>query len=505
MLALSHDRAPVLEPQRSLPCAGDYDVLVVGGGIAGYAAGVAAARQGCKTLVVERESALGGLATLGLVNIPLDFVSGIGREMFDRLAAVDGLWHRNSDPEKHKLILDRMVVESGCDLLFHTQAVDSIVSQGAICGVVVESKSGRQAIRARRVVDASGDADAAHFAGCESMVGRPSDGMNMACSLEFRLGGVDWDRYNGCELKSVDRRWEILIQQALKDGDLPYEIDNHRNWMTHLPGRPEHCGMDEVSLCFSHSRNCKPLDNRDLTRMYLEGREQADILWKMIRKRVPGFERCYLIDTAPLLGVRETRRVLGGYVLTGMDIARCAHFDDVVCISGHGYDIHGPDHPGNIKWIEAEIDGRTRYVICNASGFGSSFFPPGGADVLCDYQGRTGQDIAFPEPMYYDIPYRSLVPEKVDGLLVAGRCLSADFPAQSGCRLVMACCTMGQVAGTAAALSLKQNLAPRKLDRVALQRKLVADGVNIGQRFRTIPGVLEDVDRKSAFTDSYIG
>lgn len=144
MLALSHDRAPVLEPQRSLPCAGEYDVLVVGGGIAGYAAGVAAARQGCKTLVVERESALGGLATLGLVNIPLDFVSGIGREMFDRLAAVDGLWHRNSDPEKHKLILDRMVVESGCDLLFHTQAVDSIVSQGAICGVVVESKSGRQ-------------------------------------------------------------------------------------------------------------------------------------------------------------------------------------------------------------------------------------------------------------------------------------------------------------------------------------------------------------------------
>jgi hypothetical protein len=182
------------------------------------------------------------------------------------------------------------------------------VRHGAIAGVVVESKAGRRAILAQRVVDASGDADAAFFAGCQVMVGRPGDGMNHACSLEFRLGGVDWDAYVNSDLKAKDPRWEGLIASALADGDLPYEIDNHLNWMTHVPGRPEHAGKDEVSICFAHSRRRRPLDNRDLTRMYQKGREQADILAQFIAKRVPGFSGAWLIDTAPLLGVRESRR-----------------------------------------------------------------------------------------------------------------------------------------------------------------------------------------------------
>jgi len=476
----------VVEPQRTLPVEDEYDVVVVGGGMAGVGAGIAAARAGCRILIIERESALGGLATVGLVNIPCDFLSGIGREMFSRLKEVKGLWNRHSDPEKHKLVLDRMVQESGCDILLVMCVVEAIVKNGCICGVVVESKAGRKAIMAKRVIDCSGDADAAYFAGCECNVGRPSDGFTQGCSLEFRLGGVDWD-----ELRAKNPQWLDLIKTALANGDLPYEVDNHLNWITHVPGRPEHCGMDEVSICFAHSRNCRPLDNHDLTRMYLEGREQADFLWKFIKKYAPGFENCWLIDTAPLLGVRDTRRVLGEYVLTALDVASSRRFDDVITISSHGFDIHNPTGPGNIRWAEVEIKGEMRYVVASPGGFSGSAAPPGGKDALCDYKGRSRDAAEFPKPIVFDIPYRCLVPQDVDNLLVAGRCLSADFAAQSAARLIMACLAMGEAAGNATALSLKHNIPPRKVDRVEIQRALIENGGNLGQKFRAIPGVTE--------------
>ena len=470
----------ISEPARQLPLAGEYDVVVVGGGMAGIGAAVAAALSGCRTVLLERESALGGLATIGLVNIPLDFISGISGEMMDRLRALNAEWHRNSDPEKHKLVLDRMVLESGCDLLLVSHVVDSIMEGDAVAGVVVESKSGRRAVLGRRIIDCSGDADAAYFAGCECMIGRPEDGINQACSLEFRLGGVDWDGYMNSDLKKNDPKWIDLIERMKTQGWAEVaEIDNHLNWMTHVPGRPEHCGMDEVSICFSHSRNCRALDTRDLTRMYLEGREQADVLWRFIRENVPGFGRCWLIDTGTLLGVRESRRVVGEYVLTTRDLASGRRFDDVVCISAHGYDVHGPDGVGNIKWDRMEVDGEVRYVICGPNGYGTSWLPPGGKEALSDYWGNKGADIK--SRALYDIPYRSLVPEKVENLLVAGRCLSADFMAQSGCRLVLLCVNMGEAAGTAAAISLKNDVPPRKVDRVELQTMLIRNGCDIGQ------------------------
>jgi hypothetical protein len=226
--------------------------------------------------------------------------------------------------------------------------------------------------------------------------------------------------------------------------------------------------------------------------MYLEGREQADKLWKFIKTYIPGFESCWLVDTGCLLGVRESRRVVGEYIMQGMDIARWAHFDDVVAISRHGYDVHNPDGVGNIKWIKAEINGKTCYVICHpGSGNASSWDPPGGKDAYTDCKGRKGDDMQFPQHIYYDIPYRALIPVKIDNLLVAGRCLSADFMAQSGCRLIMCCLTMGESMGTAAAMSLKQDVRPRDLDVGALQKTLVAQGVDIGQNLRSIPNLTD--------------
>lgn len=462
----------ILESPRELALVGEYDVLVAGGGMAGFGAAVAAARKGCKTLLLERESALGGLATVGLVNIPLDLSYGIGREMLRNLDAVQGHWHRNSDPEKHKLILDRMLVGSGCDLLLASYIVDTIMEGDEVRGVVIESKSGRQAVLAKRIIDCTGDADVVYFAGGEYMSGRKSDGKHQACSLDFRLGGVDWDAYLNSDLKKNDPSWIELIQKCVDNGDLPYMMENHLNWVTHLPGRPQHCGMDEISFCISHSRNCDPLSGRDLTRMYLEGREQADIFSKFIRKFIPGCENSYLIDTGMLLGVRESRRIVGEYILTSLDIARSTRFDDAITNCNHHYDLHNPDGPGNIKWSEEVIDGKVCYV--SRHGHPGSWPPPGGVENLSDPWGRKGDERVFGrEP--FDIPYRSLVPVKLENTLVAGRCLSSEFMAQAGSRLIMTCLNMGQAAGTAAAISLQDNVAPRKIEVGTLQKNLEQD------------------------------
>ena len=474
---------------------GNYDVVVVGGGMAGTAAGIAAARRGHKTLIIESYSCLGGLVTLGLVNIPLDYHCGIGAEMIANLEKVEAHWHRNTDPEKHKLVLDQMVQESGCELLLVTSVIDTIVEDNEIKGVIVTSKTGPKTVWCKRLVDASGDSDAAFYAGAETICGRPGDHMSQACSLEFILAGVDWDKYLASDVKKNDAKWIATIREALKNGDLPYEVDNHLNWITHLPGRPQHCGMDEVSICIAHSRNCFPTDNRDLTRMYLEGREQVAFLAKFIKKCIPGFENSYLSYSGALLGVRESRRVIGEYVLTAEDIAHNRSFDDVIAISTHGYDIHNYDGPGNIKWAKMKINGEDQYVICNPGGYGTTTPPPDGKDVV-NIKGQTYEEADFDMVCFYDIPYRCLVPVKIDSLLVAGRNISTDVEAQSGIRLILTCFNMGQVAGTAAAMSLEKGVQPRELNVHDLQAQLIADNYNLGQALRPVPGFEELCQQK---------
>lgn len=469
---------------------GSWDVVVVGGGMAGTAAGMAAGKRGFKTLIIDTNGALGGLVTLGLVNIPLDYSCGLGEEMLRELEKLDAHWHRNTDPEKHKLVLDRMVKKYNCDLLLVSTVIDTIMEGNEVKGVIVTSKTGPKVIWAKRVIDCSGDSDAAFYAGAETVCGRPGDHMSQACSLEFVLSGVDWDKYLASDVKKKDAKWIGLIKEGLASGDLPYEVDNHLNWITHIPGRPQHCGMDEVSICFAHSRRCFPTDNWDLTRMYTEGREQVAFLTKFIRKFVPGFENCWLSYTGALMGVRESRRVIGEYVLTASNIAHNDRFDDVIAISAHGYDIHNYEAPGNIKWAKMEIVGKDAYVICNPGGYGTTTPPPDGNEVV-NVKGQTYENAEFDPVNFYDIPYRCIVPVKTDSLLVAGRNISTDVEAQSGIRLILTCFNLGQVAGTAAAMSLEQGIQPRALDVHQLQRQLVSDGVNIGQKLRHIDGISE--------------
>ena len=338
MIDFSNEK--IMEKVKEIPFYGDYDVVVAGGGVAGFGAAVAVGKRGYKVLLIEATSALGGLATMGLVNIPLDFVSGIGREMMDELEAIEGHWHRNTNIEKHKLVLDRMVKKYNVDVLLVTSVVDAVMEGNTLRGVVIQTKTGRKYISAKRFIDATGDSDLAFYAGAETESGRPEDGMSQACSLEFILGGVNWEEYQTSELKKNDPKWVKMITEDLASGLLPYESDNHLNWITHVPGRPQNCGMDEVSICFVHSRKCFPIDNADITRMYFEGREQATMLADYIKKRVPGFENSFLTTTASLLGVRESRRIIGEYRLTAEDIAFCRKHDEVIAIYNHGYYIH---------------------------------------------------------------------------------------------------------------------------------------------------------------------
>lgn len=503
MITFKQNGNSIVRNDENIPIYGEYDVVVAGGGMAGVGAALAASRGGAKTILIENTSALGGLATVGLVPIPLDFVSGLGQEFFDELKKVDGLRKRNSDPEKHKLVFDRMMKKYGAETLFVTPLIDTIVDGNTVRGIVVHTKQGKKAILGKRFVDASGDSDLVFFAGGETKSGREKDGMSMGCSLDFVLGGVDFDKYLECDIRNNDPKWTKLIADALESGDLPYEIDNHVNWITHIPGRPEHCGMDEVCICIAHSRNCYPTDNADLTRMYIEGREQAAVLSQFIRDKIPGFEKSYLSYTGGLLGVRESRRIVGEYEFTGMDIAYAKKQDDVIAISQHGFDLHGFTAAGNLKWFKGKLpDGREAY-ISNRAGWGTQLPPD-------DNLPRVNMSYLAPDGEFcYDIPYRSLIPIRLENVLAAGRNISSDVPGQSGTRLVMCCMSLGEAAGTAAALSLENNVTPRNLDVSLLQRKLADNNVNIGQRFREIPALKnyekKDITFETIYRDSVEG
>jgi len=433
-------------PARDVPVVKEVDVLVAGGGYAGFAAAMAAARNGANTLLVEQQSALGGLVTMGYVALTFSYIEGIAYELFDNLRAENALKGRFVDPEKTKCVLEQMLIKEGATILFNTTVVNSVVEDDVIKGVIVHNKSGRQAILAKRVIDASGDGDVAASAGVPFESGFPElNNYNQATSLVCRIGNVNMEEYR--KTPSLAILWLESIKKAVSAGEFPYMVDKRVNWVVVVPGRdPRH---QELCICYAHSRNCRNLDAEDLTRQLIEQRQQN--LWTMdfCRKYLPGFQNAWLIDTAPMLGVRDSRRIMCEYKVTVDDLLECRKFEDAIMRGMHALDAHHPTEVGHIKHVirkDADGNDEKRYV-------------------------NPGQ--------WREIPYRALVPLKVDNILVAGRNFSADFMAQSGNRLVMECFNMGQAAGTAAALSIQGDVTPRALDAQKLRKRLVEMGVNL--------------------------
>jgi hypothetical protein len=429
------------EVNSAIPVADEVDVLVVGGGPAGIGAALSAARLGAKTLIVEQFNCLGGVATSGGHNHYSQFnawadpsiqvVGGIADELRRRMLAAGYASYDGScldfDGEGMKLLLDQMSAEAGVRVLYYTFYCGTLMEGREVTGGIIQNKSGRQAILAKRVIDCTGDGDAAFHAGAAFAQGRAEDGRCQPTTLMFTIGGVDWARV---EAWRSSYQMEAVWLKAQADGIMePFQSVIMGFWHTDvLP--------DQVGVNMTHMIDIDSTRAEDLTRATIEGRRQAHHLSAVFRQVVPGMERCYLISTAPSLGLRESRRIRGVATLTAEDLMARREWPDSIGYGSFYIDIHNPTGPG-----------------------------------------MGGQTWRPPKGFCYQIPYRALVPETVDNLLVAGRCISADHAALGSLRIMATCTVMGEAAGAAAVLSLHEEVSPRELDAQLLARQLEKQNV----------------------------
>jgi len=445
-----------IEFRKTVPVTRDVEVIVVGGGPGGIAAAIGSARNGARTLLVERYGFLGGMATAGLVGPFMTswdiegkerIIAGVYKELIDRMvplgAAIDpagvkgysafGGYHRYGhehvtpfDPEALKVVAQEMVLEAGAELRLHSLFLDSLTEEGSMAGIIAAGKGGLEALRADIVIDATGDGDVAAAAGAPYEKGRAGDGLMQPVSLFFRVGNVDDDAVQAhVDAHPDEDRFRGVVQRAIDAGEFSHTKDHVTLFRTVRPG--------EWWANMSRIHNVDATDVDELTSAEVEGHRQVVYLMDFFRRYMPGFENSVLIDTGPQIGVRETRRVMGEYVLTKEDVFGARRFPDAIARVSFPIDIH-------------DVKG------------GGGFF-----------QGPK-------EGPYYTIPYRSLVPLQVDGLLLAGRCISATHEAHGSLRVMPPCFAIGQAAGTAAALAIETGVPPRSADTVLLRTTLEHQG-----------------------------
>ena len=449
----------ITEPVREIGVAHATDVLVVGGGIAGVMAALASGRSNGKTFLVERFGSLGGTGTAAMMNlfyVPYAASRGLVRELFDRLIARGGAIPGEFvvyDPELYKVTALEMLREAGVEILLHTLVSDVIMEGTTLRGIVVENKSGRQAVLSRVTVDASGDADVAFRAGAPYIKGREADGKMRPMTLIFRMGGVDVPRLVEyvkthpedfspdplqCMLDLEHHMIRVfgffkLVEEAKARGELWPECYYFRVESV-LPER----GVLTVNATRVYGVDGTKAE--DLSRAEIETRHQMIQLAAWARKCIPGFANSFILDSASTIGVRETRRIRGEYVMTEDDILAGCHYDDVVGVDANQ---QNPRQQGG--------------------------HPPDG-------QEGGPQDAEAREMIarmfVYEIPYRCLLPREVDGLLVAGRCLSVDHHADVYTRNQGTAMASGVAAGVAAAVAARAGVPPRKADIRAVQAKL---------------------------------
>ena len=415
-------------PEARVPVAADVDVLVCGGGPAGFAAAVAAARQGADTLIVEQPGCLGGMATSGLVG---GFERTVGREgifteVMTRLAQM-GAAHRtplgvdNFEAEQVKYVMMLMAEEAGAKSLLFTFVEDAIVEGNKVRGVIVANKSGRQAVRAKVVIDATGDADVAFRAGVDCEKGR-ADGHMQACSLMFRLGGIDEKKLAEGMKEFTDKSPDLTVRaRAAGEVHLPDYV-----YRVYFGGKGSTIRESQASVNIDTIIGVDATDAQEVTEAMNLSRKRVFELVEFYRKHVAGAENCYLLDTGALLGVRETRRIVGVSTVTVEDVLSARKLADGICRASFFIDLHDGQWP--------RLTPEVRRML----------WPP-------------NRD-------WYEIPYGCLVPKKVDGLLVAGRCISSERLANGSLRIMPTCMGVGQAAGVAAQLCAARSVEPRNAD-----------------------------------------
>jgi hypothetical protein len=438
------------EPARQVPLYGEYEIVVLGGGPAGIVAAASAARAGRRTLLVERYGFLGGMGTAaGVTNFcglhgnvygeHRRLVQGMASDLLARIDRLDGLnaphlilgkvFAQAYDTAAYKIAADDLLASHKVDILFHALGAGVVMGEGRrIDALMVETRAGRRAVRGEIFIDCSGDGDLAAWAGAPFEIG-DEHGHPLYPSMMLRLNGIDPERAGDA--------WRTIPQQMERAAS----AGTHKFPRKSAIVRPQKSGIEwrvnftQVAREDGHAIN--GIDPDDLTRGEIEGRRQALAAFEFLRT-VPGFEKSYIVDLPPQLGIRETRRITGGYQLSGEDVLACASFDDTIGVNG---------------WpIEAHVPGDVVFK-----------FPP--------IPGSRG---------YNELPYRMLVPEGVDNLLVAGRCASMTHEGQSAARVSGACFAMGEAAGSAAALALSGNRIPRDIIVEKLQETLKQQGAFIG-------------------------
>jgi hypothetical protein len=446
-----------MEAPRKTPAIATAEVLVCGGGPAGMIAAVAAARNGAQTLLVEHYGFLGGVFTSGLLTTIKGFgpdqgsgpgcwkdfsepvVRGIPLELLERLNDEKAAYGDIIDPVAVKHVFDDFVLESKVRTLLHSTVVDACVKDGALKGIIVENRSGRGAILAGVVVDATGDAAVASRSSVPCLKGRPGDGAIQPMTPCFVVADAKYPWDERCRSIEQSKRAELVhggvipaMSKAMKNRELPPSC---------LCAVPNATGgrlrKDQIWINAIWQYG-DATDAWVMTQAEIEGRRKVRQLFEFFRRQ-PGYEDSYLANTGAQIGIRETRRIQGEYVLNEDDIINSRRFEDSIAKGCWQIDIHSPDGgktPG--RWEPPKKPGQT-----------------------------------------YEIPYRCLVPVGVEGLLVAGRCISATHAAHSSTRVAATCMALGHAAGTAAALSVKNNTAPRRLRTKELQNLLQDQGAAI--------------------------
>jgi hypothetical protein len=464
----------------------DVDVVVAGGGVAGVSAAVTAARSGLRTLLLENQTSLGGLATNGYVTGIAGMIEGTCKEWLDRLHGEGYLYNRPHlpaiDPERGKFVLESMLLQSGARILYGTYVIDARIEGGVIREVICHTKSGRVAVSARIVIDATGDADVAAYAGVPYEVGSPEfGGLNMSTTLAFRMANVNLRKYGNATKEwfskqaAVHKVWPKmgliaeLEEKAVENGDLPFFIFPTA-LIYPVPQTPE--DDSDVTVMTTHSFHTRNTDVEDLTRQIVEQHQQIAWMEKFFRKYVPGFEKCRMTGLANLHGVRDSRRVVGQYILRDEDVVCARKFDDGIAKFPEFFDTHHPTSPRLGFMRHIHLSEPKEPAVCRpaqCSGDMHPFFKPGG------YEARVN-------PLEYcEIPYRSLVPLKVDNLLVVGRCVSAEFHAIAAVRVIAPAMSTGQAAAVAAALCIRDAVVPRELDGTLVRKTMIEQGVPLDE------------------------
>lgn len=446
------------------------ELLVVGGGPSGVCAALAAARMGIKTMVVDNGNCLGGMGTKALVGPFMTCYDGAGENMIirglfeeivDRLVAVGGALHPSGirqqteftawikeghdhvtpfDPEILKLLLDRMCAEAGIKVLLHANFVEPIMSGNTVKGSVLLTPGGLENVSAEMVIDATGDGTVAFRAGAPTVFGDPQSGRIQPASLFFRINNVDTDRLiadvvphlpefrrvNGVSYRCL--HWRVAEAEAAGEWDLARKSVNI--WRS--------VEKDQWVINCTRIHGVDPTDAGNLSAAEVEGRRQVEELMHFFRKYVPGCEKATLMGTGSTMGIRESRHVLGDFVLPVQDLIDGVIPDDLILLSANSIDVHGA-------------------------------------------QGGPAGGLYMPiKKNMYGVPYRVLVPSGVEGLMVTGRCISADTAAAGAIRVMPPAMALGQASGIAAALCLKKGCTPATLDYSDLKPELLKQKVYLG-------------------------